>query len=167
MNQEPNTLIRSLSAVLATLIQPMGGVLDVASDPEHLIEILATTPGQFRVIIMWGGYDSDENSNLGLSKDRLEVVIQCPKGLHIAPGHAQMTARPGDRPSLIGLIETIRKYILAARFPVNAGTDPDGYSLANSAWLNIEGLSTLQHQLTFNLRRAMSFHPTTIEVPLI
>lgn len=167
MNQHPTRLTLSLSAVLRTLLTPLGGVLEVASDPDHLLEMLETSPQQFRVILLWGGYDSDENANLGMSKDRMEVVIQCAKGLHISPGHAQMVARPGDRPPMIELVEKVREWILAMRYPVDSGTDPDGYTLVNSAWLSIEGLSTLQHQLTFTLRRAMTSHPTTIEVPLL
>lgn len=167
MNQHPHTLTLALTAVLRPLIVDLGGVLDVASDPNHLLELLQVSPQRFRVILLWGGYATNDNAALGVGTDRLEVVIQCAKGLHFSPAQAQMIARPGGTPPLLELIEQVRQWICAARYPVDAGTDPNGYSLSDSAWLIVEGIDTLQHQLTFTLNRALTYETNILEVPLI
>jgi hypothetical protein len=166
MNQSPQAILRAIVATLSPTISGLKGVIEFAKDPLDLIRLLTVSPTTFRIVLMWPGYAANPEAALGVSTDRLEAVIQVATGLHISNAQTFLIERPAATPNILSLIETTRELICALRFPTDAGIDPHGYTLANSDWLIIEGIDTTQHQLSFTLDRALTYHATTIPVTL-
>ena len=155
MIPQPHTLINSIAATLTAWITAQGGVVAVASSPIHALEILTVSPTKFRVIFLWPGYGSHPAANVGMGTDQLEVIVQFAKGLHVNPAQATMIARPGDAAPAVKLIDDVRQRICALRMPLDSGCDPHGYTLSSTQWLILDELMTDQHQLTFQIERAL------------
>jgi hypothetical protein len=166
MIPQPHTLITSIATTISPWAVTNGGVVEVASSPEHAIEILKTSPTKFRLIFLWPGYGSHPQSDLGMGMDQLECILQFAKGLHVNPAQAQMIARPGSTAPQVALIDDVRQIICALRMPQESGCDPRGYTLINTQWLVIDHIDTDQHQLTFQIERALPALDAPIPVTL-
>lgn len=166
MIPQPHNLINSIAATITPWATAAKGVVNVASSPEHAIEILQTTPAQFRVILLWPGYASHPASNVGMGTDQLEVILQFAKGLHVNPAQSSMIARPGATAPQVALIDDLRQIICALRMPLDSGCDSHGYTLQSTQWLILDELMTDQHQLTFQIERALPALTAPIPVTL-
>jgi hypothetical protein len=149
---------------LRGLVTGLGGVLDVATDPDHALELLQTTPARWRAILGWPGYGDHPEALHGVATERVYVIVQAAKGLPMRAGDLlHREGRMGE--PLMGLIESVSKWMRAMRFPAGSGHDPKGFALTGSAWLSdIEGVETKQHQLDFSVVCALPVHPTSIVV---
>lgn len=161
-----HTIITAVAAALTPLVSAAKGSVCVVSTPEHLIETLAVTPVQWRLILMWPGFDSHDSAYASMTTDQLIAVVQGAQGLQVAPGAHIVKGGSGSEPALVHHIEAVSAWVRALRFPTNVGIDPKGYSLTSSSWLTVEGIHTTQHQLNFSLDRALPTHQATIPITI-
>lgn len=159
-----DAFLRAMEDTLRGLVTGLGGVLDVATDPDHALELLQTTPARWRAILGWPGYGDHPEALHGVATERVYVIVQAAKGLPMRAGDLlHREGRMGE--PLMGLIESVSKWMRAMRFPAGSGHDPKGFALTGSAWLSdIEGVETKQHQLDFSVVCALPVHPTSIVV---
>jgi len=157
--------LRSVEDALRPLILNAGGVLDVATDPDHAIEILSNSPGKWRAILGWPGYGGHPDAILGMGGHQLYLIIQVAKGLPVRAGDVLHRRGPQSVP-LMALVDQASRWIRSMRFLQGAGLDPKGFAQTGSAWLEIEGLETKQHQLDFSIAAALPAHTEEIPVTL-
>lgn len=128
---------------LAPWAQAQKGRLVVATDPFNVLEILATGPRGFVVVLGFGGDEAlGEEEQNPLATATVEVTVGYCLGLDIAQGLLLFKAKT-DRPSLLGLVSACRAQLLAltfaddgesGRFLAYGGCEPvtlpDGFPLA-------------------------------------
>jgi len=164
MPWDADTFMRAMEDTLAPLVKSMGGVLDVATDPDHALEILQTSPARWRLILGWPGYGDHAEALHGIAHERIYLIVQAAKGLPIRAGNLLHRDTRMGQP-LMGLIETVSKWVRAMRFPASSGFDPKGFAQTGSAWLaDIEGVDTKQHQLDFSVVCALPAHDSVIPI---
>lgn len=147
-------MLAAVGAALASRVAALKGALSVAEDPDHALEILsATAPQGWRLVLFFPGYASHPNARTGMGTMRLGAIVQTAKGLQ-APGGALEDR--GALPSIHRLIDDVRQWVSAMRFPVERNVDDHGFALTGSAWIALEQTTTKQHQLDFELQAALA-----------
>lgn len=153
--------LRSLEDTLRPLVTEAQGVLDVATDPGHALEILSAAPSGWRAVLLWPGYGEHPEATLGMGAQRISIIIQAAKGLPVRPGDLLHRKTPLCQP-LMALIENVSMWVRAMRFPGDAYFDAKGFALTGSAWFELEDLDTRQHQLDFTIACALPSQAATI-----
>lgn len=160
---EPDAMLLAMHTALSPLAAAIGGKVDVAADPDHALELLALAPAGWRLVLGWPGYGSHPEARTGMGKSRIYAVVQRATGMAAGSG-ADLVQPRGDLPSMFALIERVKKWILAMRFPVELNTDPFGFALAGGAWLQLDNKTTRQYQHDFEIDLAHAGLPDAIEL---
>lgn len=163
-NLTADAFLRAVEDTLRPLVTGLGGVLDVATDPEHAIELLQTAPPKWRCILGWPGWGDHAMAAQGMGSHRLYLIVQCAAGMTRRPADVLHRGRPSLPAPMMGLLEQASAWMRAMRWPDGSGVDPHGFAQAGSAWLEVEGLETKQHQLDFTIDAALPFESQTIPV---
>jgi hypothetical protein len=154
-------LLRGMRDALAVLAGPMGGVVDIAIDPQDAMEILAVAPARWRIVLGWAGYGTHPDARIGMAVTKVYTVVQRAIGMQ-ADRAADIYAAEGTQavPTMAILIESVSAWVRAMRLPVNRNADAAGFSLSGSSWLVLpEGNNRCrQHQLDFDLVHALAPH---------
>lgn len=166
MPMTADEMLRCVENTLAPLVAAQLGQLDVASDPEHAIEMLATAPPKWRLILGWPGYGGHPDAILGMGQHRIFAIVQAPKGLPVRHADTLHRSGPAGAPPLLSRIETVSRWFRAMRFPDGCGVDSKGWALEGSNWLLVPEIETRQHQLDFVAAAALPAEPTVIRVSL-
>jgi hypothetical protein len=160
-------VLRAVEDALRPLVTGLGGGLDVASDPDHALELLKTAPSKWRLILGWPGFGDHPSAREGMGSHRIYLVIQVAKGLSVKPGdllHRGRASLPGG--PMGALIDVTGRWVRALHFPDGSGVDHAGFAQQGSAWLEIDGISTKQHQLDFSAACALTAHDTRIPLSI-
>ena len=157
-------LLRAVEETLRPLAAELDGELHVATTPDHLVEILTVAPTRWRMIIGWPGYGDHPDALLGMGAHRIYAMIQVAEGLTLDKADVLHRGRVGLPMSMMDLIETVSKWFRALRFPSGYHLDPKGFAQEDSQWVEVEGLTTLQHQLDFVIHAALASHGQSIPV---
>lgn len=150
-----DAILRKVEDALRPLLTAAGGILDTASDAGHALELLATAPPAWRVILGWPGWGEHPQAREGMAVVRVFAIVQGPSGLHVRRGEQTHRGTPADPVPLMERIETVSGWIRALRFPDGSGIDRAGFALAGSAWIDLDGVHTKQHQLDFEAVAAL------------
>lgn len=158
--------MRAVEDTLKPLVTGLDGELHIATDPEHAVELLVTSPAKWRVILGWPGWGDHPQGREGMGTHRLYAIVQVAKGLTIDPARMLHRGRPSLPGPMMGLLETVSTWFRAMRFPNGCGFDCAGFALVGSAWLEIEDVETKQHQLDFEIQAALPVHSVTLPVSI-
>lgn len=145
-----------IEAALTPLVTEGGGVITVASDPDHVLEILAgSAPNGWRLILNWAGEDGVDPINAqGIADMSLAATIQCARGLKLDSGAWAYKPNAAGRDPLLTLSKRVSQWIRGL-----SGTHPDlsdmGFRFHSSAWLSIENLPTRQITTTHKITMAL------------
>lgn len=162
----PAAILRDIRCTLQPLIDEAGGVLDVASDLGHAMEILATSPSKFRVVLMWDGYGAHEHSREGMAVVRLSTFLHVNLGMTKEPGEKlYKESMNGDMPFLDRL-EQLSKWMRALRWPHGADVDPAGLSLQDSEWVLDTPGNSKAHMLGWALDQALAPFDKTLVIDI-
>lgn len=142
------TFLRSLEDGLRPTVVAAGGTLEVASDPDHVVDLLAVSPAGWRIILSFAGDEAvDPDAAPGVVRWTLNTTVQATRGLAIKL-HAH-----GHRPPVSG-----REPLLALAAQASAwvrgfsGNHPDlhesGFRHLSQNWLVIENIPTRQINLS-------------------
>ena len=160
-------VLRAVEDALAPLIKSRGGSLDVASDPDHAVQLLALAPARWRVVLGWPGFGGHPSAREGMGAHRIYIIVQASKGLARNPGDLVHRGRPTMPAGPLGnLIDQVSRWVRALHFPDGSAVDHAGFAQEGSAWLEIEGLETKQHQIDFSVACALTRETTRIPLSL-
>lgn len=176
----PATLLASLVATLRPALDSRQCKLSVASDVEHVMEILTNSPSTQRAILLWQGHaEEGEVPGGGCVDGEFEIILQANPGLAVDPGqwiYTPSNARESMLATsawLTGFIRSLRWTVADPDPPPPAGTlaghpqvDPLGPRSTGSRWLLIDGLPTVQLQHTFLLGFALDAVESLVPVPV-
>ena len=160
----PAVFLDSIQRPLAALAQANGARLDVASDPDHVIEILAAaSPRGWRVILSYAGDDAAGDAQAGgIVRLRINATVQAARGLAAASGASVHATTQAGREPLLALAALVSRWIRGL-----SGSHPDlpcdGLRQISSSWLVIEGLPTHQINTVFEIHLALD---KPIDVPV-
>lgn len=141
--------LEALENGLRPKVVAAGGRLEVATDPDHVLEILAgEAPKAWRVILNWAGEEAvDETTSPGIVYWSLASTIQAAKGLSVSPGSDAHRTKGNGRDPLMTLKNHVSRWIRGF-----SGAHPDlhcdGFRYVSGAWLVVENLPTRQITLT-------------------
>lgn len=160
----PATFLDSIHRPLALLARENGGRLDVASDPDHVIEILAAaSPRGWRLILSYAGDEAAADDRAGgIVKLRINCTVQAARGLAAASGASVHATTQAGREPLLALAALVSRWVRGL-----SGAHPDlpcdGLRQMSSSWLVIEGLPTHQINTVFEIHLALD---KPIDVPV-
>jgi hypothetical protein len=158
----PLTITQILAALYTALQSwgsPLGAAVTLARDPFHVLEILASSPAGFRVVLHWAGDQNiSDHDALPLSENTLEAILSYNLGLTARPDLALIEG-PQDHPSVLDQVDALRSFILGVQYPtgqtgtyaVYAGTKP---------FVTPDGIPLAAYVLTFKLKAAVNVNPT-------
>jgi hypothetical protein len=107
--------LRALADGLATWAQNNSAKVEVASDPVHLLGLLAQSPGSARVVLMFDSEDVQQPDETGHVVRRFLAVVSRGRGLSIERGDNLLEGSAGGRP-LFELIEEVRDNLRTVEF---------------------------------------------------
>lgn len=134
--------LRSLEHGLRSKVVAAGGTLEVAADPDAVIDLLTVSPAGWRVILSFGGDEAiDPDKSPGVVNWTLNTVVQAARGLAInLPTHR--TPVSGREP-LLALSSQASAWVRGF-----SGSHPDlqrgGFRHISQNWLVVDGTPTRQ-----------------------
>lgn len=139
------TFLAAVETALRPLVVAAGGQLDVADDPDHVIDLLqAAAPRGWRVIISYGG-DQARNVDTapGIVTMSINTTIQAARGLSIDINSAAHRTNSAGREPLLALASLVSRWVRGL-----SGSHPDiakdAMGFQNQQWLLIDGIPTRQ-----------------------
>lgn len=141
--------LRSLEDGLRPQVEAAGGRLDVAGDPEEVIELLAAAaPKGWRVILSFGGDEAvDPDASPGIVRWNLQSTVQAARGLRLQSGASTHRENHAGRDPLLTLAALTSRWVRGF-----SGSHQDlhkhGFRHVSKQWLVIEGIPTRQLMLT-------------------
>jgi hypothetical protein len=140
--------LRSLEDGLRPVVEAAGGKLELASDPDHVFELLAISPAGWRVILSYGGDEAiDSDGSPGVVRWTLNSTVQAARGLAVKPS-AHFHRQPvSGRDPLLTLASNVSAWVRGF-----SGSHPDlhptGFRHLSQNWLVLDELPTRQILLT-------------------
>ena len=125
-------IIENLRADFAPWVAKNRGVLTIAKDPWHALEILCNSPQGLQFVLGWGGDEPEgEQPQEPLGNNIIELTVAYNLGLEADRDAALMKNRE-NRPSLLKLVSDARARLLAyvyaaddePQFMAYGGTSP-------------------------------------------
>ena len=143
-------LLIGLHSSLNTLAESQGGKALIAGDALVASEMLLSGPGTWRCVIWWAG-----DSQLGDLDQSPLVTMNISMYVGYAPGlgvqlDKALVTDSGNRPSLMKLVNLIRKRILALEFPEEVTSVNPRYVGTNQL-STPDGVPLSAYQLNFEL----------------
>jgi hypothetical protein len=131
------TILNSIETALASQVQANGGTLTLAETLEDALEMLATPPNGWRVVLTMDGDEPREDTNpAGVVTGKLVAYVQAPKGLERprrSLTHASRNAVPSFFTRRDWFIRKLRGVTLS-----HAEIDAEGILYKGSTWLKVE-----------------------------
>lgn len=167
MNAE--TILQVLETALRPVVELGGGRLEMASDPDHVLEILCgSAPKRWRVILNYAGEEPvDPDNASGIRILTVACTVQASRGFQIQPGRHVFRETPAGRDSLLHLSDDIDR--LFRGFSGTAPNDLDcrGFKFAGRQWLSIENIPTRQLTTNFRIKFGNDLPTEADEIALI
>lgn len=158
-------ILRLVESALKPLIEGEKGELNIATDVGHAMEILATAPNRWRVVMTWEGYGDHPASKSGMAQSNFLVVLHHNPGLAKDPAKSLHTeAHSTGEPSFLDRLEQVSALMRALRFP-GRNMDCDGFALTDSQWVADTPGNTRAHALTLSIQTALPAISQTILIP--
>lgn len=149
----PATLLRVLEDGLRPVVQAAGGVLDVASDPEHVVELLtAQSPTNWRMILGYAGERAvDADDAPGIRNLEISVTLQGARGLNVADGADAHRPKATGRLALLDLANQADLWMRGFT-GTTYGDIERAFDFVSREWLAIEGRPTRQLIQIYSIR---------------
>jgi hypothetical protein len=135
----------------------------IARDPFNVLEILAATPTGFRLVVHWVGDDNiSDLDELPLSDNEIEVILSYNLGLTNRPDLTLIQGTP-DRPPLYDLVDQLRAFVLAIRYPTNQTGSYLVYR-GTKPYVTPDGIPLAAYRLTFHIQAAVNVNPAPFPI---
>ena len=148
---DPDQILAWLAAALAPLVESEKGRLDVAGDPQAALEMLATAPAGWRVVLIFSGHGPSADGSPDNGAYRFAAVVQRARGLDAANG-GDVWAETARGRSLLGLVSLVSRWIRAGELDEARDAFTTGFFIQTGGqWLTLETPETRQYQLDFEI----------------
>ena len=139
-------------------LQPGRMSVHRATDPWNAVELLCQGPQDFRLVLVYDGdQPRGEDPFSLLCEHRWDLYITMPLGLHADPA-AVLTQGTPRRPALLRMLDELRAFCLALRWPEELTDTLMRYGGSESATLP-DGLPLAAYKLRFTLTAATASAP--------
>lgn len=158
MKLTPSQILLALEDDLNSWQAPTKFLISIASEPFEVLELLAQTSQQIRLILLWAGDEAiyDGNQALGIVNTRIEVTISHATGLSIKPGENLHRPSINGRPSLVGLLSSVRSRIRSLHYPADETTSEFLEYKGTDPVITPEGFRLDAYMLRFEIQAALS-----------
>lgn len=158
-----------LEDALKPVVSAAGGELCMASDPDHVVEILTgAAPTGWRLIVAWAGESAvDPDNSPGIEDLRITSTVQAARGMTVDPGRDTFRPTSSGRDSLLALRQQSDLWFRGFTGTTEGDVDCHGFRKLTSDWLVIEGLPTRQITTTYRLRIGTDKPQAADEIELI
>ncbi len=148
------TVMQVLEDGLSPVVSAHGGELCMASDPDDIIELLASSqPKGWRLIIGWAGESAvDVDDAPGIEDLRLTATVQAARGMGIDKGSSTFRETASGRASLHALAHQVDLWFRGFTGTTKGDVDHRGFRKVSSDWLVIDDIPTRQITTTYRLR---------------
>jgi len=146
-------LLRVIEDGLRPVVQAAGGCLDVASDPDHVLELLtAAQPSGWRVVIAYAGESSVGGVDArGIRELEITATVQAARGLSVRRGDDAHRPTRANRDSLLDLSNQVDLWIRGFGGTTYGDIDSQ-FIFVSRQWLEIEGYPLRQIMTTHSIR---------------
>jgi len=146
-------LLRVIEDGLAPVVKAADGALHVASDPDHVLELLeAQGPRSWRMILGFAGERAvDPDDARGIRELELSVTIQAARGLAVKAGEDVHRPQHSGREALLDLVNQADLWMRGFN-GTTYGDIEDEFQFVSRQWLAIEGRPTRQILTTYSIR---------------
>jgi hypothetical protein len=165
--RSPAAIIQDIETALTPFVTADGGVIDVATDIAHAMQILATAPAKYRVVLVWDGYGSHKDARHGVASHRINTILHVNLGLAKSPGDKIYKTSIAGQPSFIWRMERLSQLMRSMRWPDGTGVDHAGLALQDSDWVQDTPANTTAHVFNWSLDQALESWPSLIVIPTL
>lgn len=151
----PEDILQDLENTLTPLIEDEGGVLDIATSLDHALEILATAPKRWRVVLLYEGYGDVGQGRFGVNSVRIATFIHANLGLAKEPGRRIYKTSGNDTMSMLARIELVSYWMRALRWANTNNVDCEGFSMDDSSWVSDPPRNSTAHVINWSLEMAL------------
>lgn len=147
------TLLQVLENGMTSAVTSKGGTLDVASDPDHVVEILSgSDPSGWRLVLGYAGESAvDPDDAPGIRDIEITFTVQAARGLKVKGGGEVHRPTGAGRLALLQLSDQVDRWVRGFQ-GTTYGDVSDSFKFVNRAWLAIEGKPNRQVIATYRLR---------------
>lgn len=150
----PEVLLQVLETGLTPAVKAAGGELHIATDPDHIVQLLsATAPRTFRAILAYAGETAEQSDEApGIRDCRFNLITQAARGLQIRPGRRSFRPTPSGRDSLLHISDDLDRIMRGFAGTAPSDLDCRGFRFLSRDWLDIEGQATRQLLAIYAIR---------------
>lgn len=146
-------LLRVIEDGLRPVVVAGGGVLDVASDPAHVIEILCGEgPKGWRLVLGYAGERAVEPDDAtGIREVELTTTVQAARGLAVKSGANAHRDTASGRDSLLKISDQVDRWMRGFT-GTTYGDIEEAFRFISRQWIEIEGSPLRQVMNTHSIR---------------
>lgn len=154
---KPNDIVLALRDHLDPTVKAARGIVSIASDPFHVIELLGESPAGFRVVILWEGDEDATGQPLaGIVAHTVAIVVSHNRGLRVWNGES-LHRDTAAGPSLLTRLTEVRTLLLRYQFPEGVSSQNLLY-LGTQPEITPEGLPLDAYRLRFRITASIDMH---------
>jgi hypothetical protein len=148
-------LLRVIEDGLRPAVVAAGGVLDVASDPGHVVELLTgAAPNGWRCVLGYAGERAlDLDDARGIRELELTTTVQAARGLAVKSGANAHRVTRANRDSLLDLSNQVDLWMRGFT-GTTYGDIEEEFRFVSRQWIEIEGHPLRQVMTTHAIRVA-------------
>lgn len=168
MPARPDQLIEHLHGVLAQVLGPLGGDIEIVPDLAEASRRLLPSPARFLACLWWEGFGSHPEAENGMTEHRFAVVLVAARAFQINRNAEIWRHLPSGLPadSFLALLDLTGAALRALRWVDGWDVDPRGLAQVASDWIELpESARHRAHQLTFTLAAAAPPFDGVFSVP--
>lgn len=142
-------LLRVIEDGLRPAVAAAGGTLDVASDPDHVIEILSgAAPKRWRLVLGYGGERAvDPDDATGIREIELTTTVQAARGLAVDAGADAHRSTRAGRDSLLQLSDQVDRWMRGFT-GTTYGDIEEAFRFVSRQWLLLPEAKNLRQVMT-------------------
>lgn len=152
----PDTMLAELERDLSPWVRSQKGVLSLARDPYHFLELLAESPAGWRAVLHWDGEANpgDDGRTGVFATQKLSLGLTKNLGLTAKPDEA-LVKKALANPAFLRLVALVRERVRSYVWPDEVTSRYTLYTGCDPVVLPDSGLPLAAYRLNFELSIAL------------
>lgn len=157
---DPADIYTAIAEDLEAFVAQSGGRFSKATDPFHVIELLAEAPGRFRVILHDDGDEpAGESKRSSVVQCRFKITVSHNRGLPAVLGN-KIASATGNEPSLLARVAEVRERLRGLTLPDGATSRRLEYG--GRVPVTYQGAALDAYEMTFTIYAALPLSTPTL-----